>query len=151
MNSGLKILHVLCACLFVGNVVVSGVWAAMAERTRDHAIVSFSNRMVLITDLFFTLGGSIGVVGTGYLMAHHWGGESAHPWIQWSYILFGLSGLIWLLVLLPLQLRQRQILRQTTRITPQYLRLSRLWQVWGAVATVLPLPIFYFMITKSTG
>ena len=151
MNSTLKIIHVLCACLFVGNVVVSGVWAAVAERTRDHTIISFSNRMVLLTDVVFTLGGSVGVVATGYLMAHRWGGESAHPWIQWSYILFGLSGLIWLLVLLPLQLRQRQILRQTTRITPQYLRLSRLWQAWGAVATLLPLPIFYFMITKSTG
>jgi uncharacterized membrane protein len=151
VSSGVKIAHVLFACLFVGNVVVSGVWAAMAERTRDHTIISFSNRLVLVTDVVFTLGGSVGVVTTGYLMSHQWGGESAHPWIQWSYILFGLSGLIWLLVLLPLQLRQRQILRQTTRITPQYLRLSRLWQVWGAVATVLPLPIFYFMITKSTG
>lgn len=151
MSSAVKIAHVLCACLFVGNVIVSGVWAAMAERTRDHTVISFSNRMVLLTDLFFTLGGSIGVVVTGYLMAHRWGGEDAHPWIQWSYILFGMSGLIWLLVLLPLQLRQRQILRQTSRITPQYLRLSRLWQVWGAVATLLPLPIFYFMITKSTG
>lgn len=151
MNSTIKIAHVLCACLFVGNVIVSGVWAAMAERTRNHTVISFSNRMVLLTDLFFTLGGSIGVVVTGYLMAHRWGGEGAHPWIQWSYILFGLSGLIWLFVLLPLQLRQRQILRQTVQITPQYLRLSRLWQMWGAVATLLPLPIFYFMITKSTG
>jgi uncharacterized membrane protein len=107
--------------------------------------------MVLITDVLFTAGGSIGIVLTGYLMADRWGGESAHPWIRWSYILFGLSGLIWLFVLLPIQLRQRRLLEQTSEITMQYRRLSRQWQLWGALATLLPLPILYFMITKSAG
>jgi uncharacterized membrane protein len=148
VSTTLKTIHVLCACLFLGNVIVSGTWAALAERTRDHAIVSFSNRMVLITDLLFTLTGAIGVVVTGSLMAHPLGGESAHPWIRWSYILFGLSGLIWLLVLVPIQLRQRALLARTDRITAEYLQLSRVWQVSGAVATVLPLPILYFMIAK---
>jgi hypothetical protein len=48
-------------------------------------------------------------------------------------------------------LRQRKLLAQTTQITAQYRRLSRLWQLWGALATLLPLPILYFMITKSAG
>ena len=52
-------------------------------------------------------------------------------------------------MLLPIQLRQRQLLRQTTQITAQYIRLSRQWQLWGALATLLPLPILYFMITKA--
>jgi len=148
MNSTLKIIHVLCACLFLGNVVVSGVWAAMAERTRNHAIIQFSNRLVLITDLLFTATGAIGVVLTGHLMAGQYGGDTAHPWITWSYILFGVSGLIWMLVLLPIQIKQRMLLRRTTQITSEYLQLSRVWQISGAVATVLPLPILYLMITK---
>jgi uncharacterized membrane protein len=148
MNSSLKILHVLCACLFLGNVIVSGVWAALAERTRNHAIIQFSNRMVLITDLLFTATGAIGVVLTGHLMAERYGGEAGHPWISWSYALFGLSGLIWLLVLLPIQLKQRRLLQRTTQITSEYLLWSRVWQIAGAVATVLPLPILYLMVTK---
>lgn len=150
MNSTLKIVHVLCACLFLGNVVVSGIWAAMAERTRIHAIIQFSNRLVLITDLLFTLTGAVGVVFTGHLMAARYGGDSAHPWITWSYALFGLSGLIWMLVLVPIQLKQRRLLQRTTQITSEYLQWSRIWQVSGAVATALPLPIIYFMVTKST-
>jgi uncharacterized membrane protein len=148
MNGGLKIVHVLCACLFLGNVIVSGVWAAMAERTRDHAIVQFSNRLVLITDLLFTLTGALGVVFTGHLMSQNYGGHAAHPWISWSYALFGLSGLIWLLVLVPIQLRQRKLLMRTTTITAEYLQWSRRWQIAGALATVLPLPILYLMVTK---
>jgi uncharacterized membrane protein len=148
MNNTLKIIHVLCVCLFLGNVVVSGVWAAMAERTRNHAIIQFSNRLVLITDLLFTATGAIGVVLTGHLMAGQYGGDTAHPWIAWSYILFGVSGLIWLLVLLPIQIKQRMLLQRTTQITREYLQLSRVWQISGAVATLLPLPILYLMITK---
>ena len=148
MNSTLKIVHVLCACLFLGNVVVSGIWAAMAERTRNHAIIQFSNRLVLVTDLMFTLTGAIGVVYTGHLMAAQYG-DSAHPWISWSYALFSLSGLIWMLVLVPIQLKQRKLLQRTTQITSEYLQWSRIWQVSGAVATALPLPIIYFMVTKS--
>ena len=148
MSGSLKIIHVLCACLFLGNVIVSGTWAALAERTRNHAIIQFSNRMVLMTDVLFTLGGSLGVVITGYLMADRWGGEALHPWIRWSYLLFGLSGLIWLLVLMPIQLKQRQMLRRTTQITAEYLQLSRTWYIAGGLATVLPLPILYLMVNK---
>ena len=149
MNSTLKIIHVLCACLFLGNVVVSGIWAAMAERTRNHTIIQFSNRLVLITDLLFTATGAIGVVFTGHLMAGQYGGDTAHPWITWSYILFGVSGLIWMLVLVPIQIKQRMLLQRTTQITSEYLQLSRVWQISGAVATVLPLPILYLMVTKT--
>lgn len=145
----LKTVHVLCACLFLGNVLVSGVWAAMAERTRNHAIIQFSNRLVLITDLLFTATGALGVVITGYLMADKFGGHAAHPWIAWSYALFGISGLIWAAVLLPIQLKQRQLLRHTDHITSEYLQLSRVWQISGAVATVVPLPILYLMVTKA--
>ena len=148
MSASLKIIHLLCACLFLGNVIVSGTWAALAERTRNHTIIQFSNRLVLITDLMFTLGGSLGVVITGYLMADRWGGESSHPWIRWAYLLFALSGLIWLFVLVPIQLKQRRLLQESDQITAQYLRLSRHWQIWGAAATVLPLPILYLMVTK---
>jgi uncharacterized membrane protein len=148
MNNSLKIVHVLCACLFLGNVVVSGVWAALAERTRNHTIISFSNRLVLITDLLFTATGAIGVVFTGHLMAGQYGGDTAHPWITWSYLLFGASGLIWMLILVPIQLRQRKLLQRTTQITNEYLHWSRVWQVSGAVATLLPLPILYLMVTK---
>jgi uncharacterized membrane protein len=148
VSTTLKTVHVLCACLFLGNVIVSGTWAALAERTRNHEIIKFSNHLVLVTDLLFTLTGALGVVFTGHLMAAQYGGDTAHPWISWSYALFGLSGLIWALVLVPLQLKQRALLKKSTTITGEYLQLSRIWQISGAIATVLPLPILYLMVTK---
>jgi uncharacterized membrane protein len=149
MSANLKVIHLVCACLFLGNVIVSGIWAVLAERTRQHAIIQFSNRVVLITDLFFTFFGSLGVVWTGFGMSERYGGYQGHLWIQWSYGLLALSGLIWLFVLVPIQLKQRQLLMNTTEVCDAYWRLSRIWQIAGAVATILPLPIVYFMVTKS--
>lgn len=146
-----KIVHVLSACLFLGNVVVSGTWAALAERTRNYEVIAFSNRLVLVTDLLFTLTGALLVVITGSMMAHRYGGASSQDWIAWSYALFAISGLIWALLLVPIQLRQRTLLRRDKAVTGEYLRLSRIWQISGAIATVVPLPILYLMITKVTG
>lgn len=150
MNAELKVIHLVCAALFLGNVIVSGVWALLAERTRNHAIIAFSNRMVLITDALFTLVGAVGVVWTGHGMAAQFGGEAGHPWIQWSYALLTFSGVIWLFVLVPIQFKQRALLMASDTVGPEYWRLSRIWQVAGAIATVLPLPIVYFMVNKST-
>ena len=150
-NDTVKVLHVLSACLFLGNVVVSGTWAFLAERTRNFEVISFSNRLVLITDMLFTLTGALLVVYTGSLMSHRYDAAPAasQAWITWSYMLFGLSGLIWALVLVPIQLRQRQLLNRHQAITPEYLKLSRIWQISGAVATLVPLPIVYLMIVKG--
>jgi uncharacterized membrane protein len=150
-NDTVKVLHVLSACLFLGNVVVSGTWAYLAERTRNFEVVSFSNRLVLITDVMFTLTGALLVVYTGSLMSHRYAGAPAasQAWITWSYMLFGLSGLIWALVLVPIQLRQRLLLKRHQAITPEYLKLSRIWQISGAIATIVPLPIVYLMIVKG--
>lgn len=144
-----KIVHVLSASLFLGNVVVSATWAALAERTRNYEVIAFSNRLVLITDLLFTLTGSVLVVLTGSTMSHRFGGAGAQGWIAWSYALFGISGLIWAILLVPIQLRQRVLLRRDKAITGEYLRLSKIWQISGAVATVVPLPILYLMVTKG--
>ncbi len=93
MHAELKVIHLVCAALFLGNVIVSGVWALLAERTRNHAIIQFSNTMVLITDALFTLTGAIGVVWTGHGMAVQFDGGADHLWIQWSYALLSFSGL----------------------------------------------------------
>jgi hypothetical protein len=51
-------------------------------------------------------------------------------------------------MLVPIQLRQRQLLHRYKAVTAEYLRLSRLWQISGAIATVVPLPILYLMVNK---
>jgi uncharacterized membrane protein len=41
------------------------------------------------------------------------------------------------------------LLNRFDHITADYLRLSKVWQISGAVATIVPLPIVYLMVTKA--
>jgi hypothetical protein len=51
-------------------------------------------------------------------------------------------------VLVPIQLKQRALLKKSDTVCADYWRLSRIWKLAGAIATLVPLPIVYFMVTK---
>ena len=69
----LKLLHVLGAILFVGNMVVTALWKTMADRTRRPEIVAFAQRLVTTTDFVFTGFGAGLVLATGLMMARVFG------------------------------------------------------------------------------
>lgn len=147
----LKFLHVTGACLFVGNNVVTPFWKVLAERTRNPAVIAYSQRLVTLTDIIFT-GGGIGLLlGPGHAMIAAQPALWEQPWLRWSYALFGLSGLIWLVVLLPVQVKQARLAKafiDGSAIPAEYWRLSRWWFVAGTAASVLPLISLLLMVTK---
>lgn len=150
MQSTLKTLHILGVCLFIGNIVVSGLWKAMADRVDDLAVARFATRLVNTTDAVFTAVGAALLLAAGHAMAGKYGGISANPWIWWSYAAFGLSGLLWVAVLLPIQIRQARLLRGASAAVPQeYKRLARIWSVVGVVATLVTLPPLYWMVART--
>jgi len=61
----LKSLHILGIVLFLGNIIITGWWKVMADKTQDPAIVAFAQRQVTLTDFIFTLGGVLLVSSTG--------------------------------------------------------------------------------------
>ncbi|RJG08060.1 DUF2269 family protein [Noviherbaspirillum cavernae] len=150
----LKALHIFAVTLFVGNIIVSAFWKALADRTRDVGIIRYATRLVNLTDVFFTAGGIALLMATGHAMAPFYGGVMATSWIRWSYFMVIGSGLIWLFVLLPVQIAQSRLLRplaSQAEIPARYWKLSMLWTVAGIPATLLPLPAIYLMAVKPAG
>ena len=152
MSVVLTSLHILGVSLFLGNIIVSALWKVLADRTGNYAVVRFATRLVNVTDTVFTGLGAALLLTTGHLLAQNHGGVLANDWILWSYGLFGVSGAIWIAVLLPIQFKQAKLLREsTTETIPQaYYRLARVWSVAGAIATLFPLPAIYLMVAKGT-
>ena len=149
MSVAVKSLHILGACLFLGNIIVSAVWKVLADRTGNYSVIHFATRLVNITDTVFTGLGATLLLVTGHILVTGYGGILANAWVLWSYVLFGASGAIWLSMLLPIQLRQMRLLRASpTNIPAEYYRLARLWSIVGTVATLLPLPAIYLMVAK---
>ena len=65
----LKSIHILAVTLFVGNIIVSAFWKALADRTREVGVIRYATRLVILTDVFFTAGGIALLLATGHAMA----------------------------------------------------------------------------------
>lgn len=147
-----KTAHILGAVLFVGNLVVTAVWKTLADRTRDPRVIAFAQKLVTLTDVVFTGVGAVMVLTTGMLMIVPYGIEFwTVPWIVWGLALFGVSGLVWLFVLVPVQMKQARLARafaDGAEIPEEYWRLGRLWMIFGAIATALPLANVFLMVFK---
>jgi uncharacterized membrane protein len=147
----IKFIHILGAVLFVGNIIVSAFWKVLADRTGDLAVIRYATRTVNRADIIFTLGGIILLLGAGHAMAPEYGGVAANKWILWSYTLLIGSGLIWVLILVPVQIGQSRLLDRLgtlDEIPERYWKLATLWAVAGTVASVLPVIAVYLMVVK---
>ena len=147
----LKSIHLLGAFIFLGNIIVSALWKVMADRTKNTSVIQYACRLVNITDIIFTGLGATLLLVSGHVLAVPFGGISAQQWILQSYILFVISGIIWIATLVPIQIKQTKLtknLNETEAIPEQYYKLARLWSVLGTIATIVPIPAIFIMINK---
>ncbi|QJR36968.1 DUF2269 family protein [Gemmatimonas groenlandica] len=146
--SSLKALHVLAAILFVGNVIVTGIWTAIFFRARHTHDFGVAARAIVLTDWLFTVGGGAlltitGVslaIGRGYPL---WG----TPWIRQAVVALAVSTIMWLVWLVP---AQRVMLRSGTSQDDDTLlvRAYTRWNVAGWTATAPLLYAVWCMVAK---
>ncbi len=145
-------LHILGVVLFVGNIIVTALWKTLADRTRNPPVVAYAQRLVTVTDIAFTATGVLLIIVAGQVMAREYGGVFGGPlWLTLGWSLFIASGVIWLLALIPIEVMQERLarsFRDGTTIPDRYWRLSRLWTIFGVIATALPLINIYLMVFK---
>jgi len=75
-----RMMHLLGAVLFLGNILVTAVWASLARRNRDPEVVRMFVRGVLVTDAVFTLPGVVLLFMNGGILGTEWFKAGA-PWI----------------------------------------------------------------------
>ena len=145
-------LHIFGVVLFLGNIIVTAVWKMLADRTKNPPVVAYAQRLVTVTDVAFTATGAVLIIVAGQVMAGEFGGVFGGPlWLTLGWSLFIASGVIWLAVLIPIEVMQERLarsFRDAPAIPDRYWRLSRLWAVFGVIATVLPLFNLYLMVFK---
>lgn len=148
----LKSLHIVGAVIFLGNIIVTGWWKVMADRTRDSRIIAFAQRQVTLTDFVFTAGGVALILATGVgnaIISHM--DYLGTRWLTWGMGLFISSGVIWVAILIPVQIKQARLAREfatSGNIPERYWFLGKLWIWFGTAATLLPLINIYWMVFK---
>jgi len=152
MSEALLFVHVFAATMFLGNIVVTAVWKCIADRSDDLNLLRYSIKLVFVTDFIFTFGGAILLAITGSVMIVNYGftAENA-PWLYYGIGGFALSGLSWVVGLVPNQIRQRRLLNEASdfaAIAKPFRALARRWYVWGTMANVFAIAALFFMVTR---
>lgn len=142
----LKVAHVMAAILFAGNVIVTGVWAAVMFRQRARLDFRVAAGAIVITDWVFTFGGAAALVTTGVLLAVGRG----YPiwdtrWIREAVIGLACSTTIWVSILIP---AQRRMLRLDRGEDAALQRVYTRWNLSGWLAAVPLLWSIWAMVYK---
>jgi len=149
----LKTVHLLGVTIFLGNIIVTAVWKVLADKTKTPAIVAYAQRLVIVTDFTFTAVGVLLILVSGRMMASGFGEIGEVFWLSWGWWLFIASGVIWVIILIPLQIKQAKLAKDFAtkeEIPESYWVLSRYWVMFGIIATILPPANLYFMVVKPT-
>jgi len=153
----LKILHLFGVIIFMGNIIITGWWKVMADRTGDYRIIAFAQRQVTLTDWLFTFGGVLILLIASFGMVYHMNNDLMAEiyetrWLWWGYHLFLISGVIWVVILLPMQIIQARMARKfakTGEIPQRYWLYGKIWLWFGILATIVPLANIYWMVVKA--
>lgn len=147
-----KCMHILGVVVLVGNVTATSMWKFFADRSGDPGIVGFSQRLVTITDWSLTFWGVILTVVGGYSAAAIGRMDLlSDRWLVLGQVLFLVSGLLWVGILVPLQIRMARMARQFKNggsIPDGYRVASRAWLAVGIAATVPLVAATWVMVTK---
>ena len=143
-------LHITGIAMLMGNITVTAIWKFFADRDGRPTVLAFAQKLVTYTDWSMTVWGVLLIMGSGYFMAHHAAIPLTQDWLLWSQGLFLASGLIWLLVLVPIQIRQARMARafDDQDVGEAYRALSRRWIAWGLISTSPLIVVTWLMIAK---
>lgn len=143
----LKTAHVLGAILFVGNVVITGIWSAIFWRARHTHDFQRAAHAIVITDWWFTVGGGALLTTSGVTLALMRGLPLWDTrWIRLAILALALSTLLWLVLLVP---AQRTMVRHTGGPDDETLvRAYGRWNMYGWLATVPLVFAVWCMVAK---
>jgi uncharacterized membrane protein len=141
-----KTLHVTSAVLIVGNVTVTGFWAYFLYRQRGQVGFRAIARGIMLSDIIFTLVGGAGLTITGILMVRAQQVSIMDtPWLRRGVLMLAISTVVWLVSLLPDQLRMERLDQSDDR---GMRRLFTRWSVLGWASTVLLFVGLWSMVMK---
>lgn len=145
-----KLMHVLGAILFIGNIVTAAVWMTLARFSQQVKVIHFAAKGVNLADVLFTIPGIILIALNGTFLAPGVGGGNVlgASWVAAALLLFILSGIVWGGFLLRYQSQLVQLSASGEQLSSEFASVFKKWSIWGVVATILPILSLILMIFK---
>jgi uncharacterized membrane protein len=146
----IKLIHIIFVIAFLGNITIGLFWKLIAEKSKDPDKIAFAFKGIIKADRYFTMPGVIGITLFGVGLAMH----TKMPilgtgWILWSIILFIISGIAFMVKLVPLQKQLEALASDKEKFNwDEYHKLSRQWDIWGYIALITPWIAVILMVLK---
>lgn len=146
----MKLFHIIASVLFLGSITVSILWKLNAHRSRDRQKLAFAFDGIIKSDRVFTMPAVSILFITGFGLS---GMMKISPfttgWIFWSLILFLISGIVYMVKIVPIQKKILALVSNQTEYSwEEYVKLSRQWDIWGTISTVTPYLALILMVYK---
>jgi uncharacterized membrane protein len=140
------LLHLLGATMFLGNILAGAMWMARLGASGERVANRYVSVSINVGDVVLTGPGALLLLYNGLVLATVYGGTFAVAWLRWGFLLFAALGVLWLLVLVPLQ--QHLISLADSGGDEAFDRVSRLYALPGALAGVIALLVFALMVLR---
>ncbi|MDD4096052.1 MAG: DUF2269 family protein [Oscillospiraceae bacterium] len=147
-----RFLHIAATALFFTNAVVGMIWERRSLESGSKEIILHTYNTVTFLDALFSSPLIILSLLGGLSLSFHLGDLWQIGWLSLSFLLFLLSGMIWIGSDIPTQYKIKRLMSQLSpedqRLPAELIRLFKLrW--WVSMAGVLPLVIvFVLMVYK---
>lgn len=146
----LKLIHIIGAIIFLGNLTVGPFWKMHAERSKNPKKIADTLDGIIKADRYFTMPGISIVIIFGIGAALHGGYNLiTTAWIFWSLILIIISGAAFMAKVVPVQKKMLALAQNEEEFNwDEYRRLAKKWDLWGSIATLAPYISVVLMVIK---
>jgi uncharacterized membrane protein len=134
-----KLLHVIAAIIFIGNITIAPFWKAAADRSKDRLRIADTMKNIIRADMVFTMPSVTVLIVFGFGAQMTFGYPIETPWILWGLIMVVVSGVVFMTKVVPLQKKMYSLASDENKFNwEEYRKLSKEWNIWGSIATIAP-------------
>lgn len=146
-----KLLHVIAAIIFIGNITLGPFWKAAADRSKDRLRIADTMKNIIRADRLFTMPSVTILIVFGFGAQMTFGYPIETPWILWGLIMVVVSGVVFMTKVVPLQKKMYSLASDENKFNwEEYRKLSKQWNIWGSIATIAPYIALVLMVLKPS-
>jgi uncharacterized membrane protein len=146
-----KLLHVIAAIIFIGNITLGPFWKAAADKSKDRLRIADTMKNIIRADRLFTMPSVTILIVFGFGAQMTFGYPIETPWILWGLIMVVVSGVVFMTKVVPLQKKMYSLASDENKFNwEEYRKLSKEWNIWGSIATIAPYIALVLMVLKPS-
>lgn len=144
-----KFAHILSVTLVFANAVIGTLWETRGLLSRRSEVIRYTYETVTWMDSVFTAPLVLIAVASGILMATNLGGVWGIGWLSCAFVIFLVSGVVWVCLDIPTQYRVNRLFSELPKSSESLPRqiIKLLWFRLGMnVLSLFPLILIFFLM-----